>query len=49
MPLAQTFIFSQTPENVLVSMTFSTPIAAQDAMKPLIEQIADSITFTQPE
>ena len=47
MPLAQTFIFSQTPENVLISMTFSTLFETRDAMKPVIEQIADSIEFIQ--
>ncbi len=49
MPLAQTFIFSQTPDNVLISMTFSTPIEDMDAMKPLIEQMADSIAFINPQ
>ena len=45
MPLAQTFIFSQTPENVLISMTFSAPIEDREVVKPIIDQIANSLQF----
>lgn len=46
-PLAQTFIFAQTPDNVLISITFSTPFEDMDAVKSLITDIANSIAFTQ--
>ena len=47
MPLAQTFIFAQTPDNVLISITFSTIFEDMDAVKPLVDDIANSITFVQ--
>ncbi len=46
-PLAQTFIFAQTPDNVLISITFSTIFEDMDAVKPLVDDIANSITFVQ--
>ncbi len=46
-PLAQTFIYSQTPDNVLISMTFSTKFDTYEAMKPIVDEVANSITFTQ--
>ena len=42
-PLAQTFIFFQTPDNALTSITFTTPIDDLEATKAMISQIADSI------
>jgi len=42
-PLAQTFIFFQTPDNALTSITFTTPIDDLEATKTMISQIADSI------
>jgi len=47
MPLAQTFIFSQTPDNVLVSMTFSTILETREILKPIVDEIANSIEFIQ--
>jgi len=44
-PLAQTFIYSQTPDNVLISMTFSTTFEKYETMKPVVDEIANSITF----
>ncbi len=46
-PLAQTFIFSQTPDHVLVSMTFSTILETREALQPIVDEIANSIEFTQ--
>ena len=45
--LAQTFIFAQTPGNVLISGTFSAPFADIEAVKPLVDDIANSIAFMQ--
>ncbi len=45
-PLAQTFIFFQTPENALVTITISLPWDKKELLDPIIEQIINSITLT---
>ncbi len=45
-PLAQTFIFFQTPENALVTTTISLPWDKKEFLDPIIEQIIQSITLT---
>jgi len=45
--LVQTFIFFQTPENALTSITFTAPIDDFEATKGMIAQIADSIELTE--
>ncbi len=44
-PLAQTFLFFQTPDNALITVTISAPWEAREALDPVIAQIGDSITF----
>jgi len=45
--LTQTFIFTQTPGNALISIGFGASFADMDAVKPLIDDIANSIAFMQ--
>ncbi len=46
-PLAQTFIFSQTPDNVMISITFSALFEDMEAVEPVIDQIVNSIEFVR--